>query len=99
MFPKDQLSQEVANKQKKLVEIERKVNRTGLFYKTGDTEKYKVYNFRKYRTMRSLELVISNGTITLENAANDQVYLKNAIHSSKKSARSILPAKIDEKNS
>ena len=55
--------------------------------KTGDTKKDRVYDFQKYKTMWSLGLVISNGATTLENATNDQVYLKGAFHNFKKSAR------------
>ena len=35
-----------------------------------------VYDFQKYKSMRSLRLAISNGATTLENATKDQVNVK-----------------------
>ena len=42
-------------------------------------------------------LAILNGTTTVENAANDQVYLKDAIDNFKKYSKPRLPEKISEK--
>ena len=63
--------------------MSKKISREGMLCKTGDTKKDRVYDFQKYKTMWSLGLVISNGATTLENATNDQVYLKGAFHNFK----------------
>ena len=71
------------NEIKNSIEIEQKVKRNALqdlLYKTGDTKKDRVYDFRKYRTMHSFGIAISNGTTTLENTYNDLMYLKDAIN-------------------
>ena len=44
--------------------------------------------------MQYFGLAISNGTTTLENSANDQVYLKDANNNLKKSTRPWLQEKI-----
>ena len=49
-----------------------------------------VYDFRIFRTMRSIEISITNGTTTLNNALNDQVHLRDAIDNFKKSMRAKL---------
>ena len=88
------------NELKKSLENEQKIRRDSLqdlLYKTGDTKKERVYDFRKYRTMQSFGITISNGTTILENAYNDQMYLKDTINNLKKSVRPRLPGKIDEK--
>ena len=71
------------NEIKNSLEIEQKIKRNApqdLLYKTGDTKKDKVYDFRKYRTMHSFGIAIPNGTTTLENTYNDLMYLKDAIN-------------------
>ena len=88
------------NELKRSLENEQKIRRDALqdlLYKTGDTKKERVYDFRKYRTMQSFGITISNGTTILENAYNDQMYLKDTINNLKKSVRPRLPGKIDEK--
>ena len=47
--------------------------------------------------MQTFGITISNGTTILENAYNDQMYLKDTINNLKKSVRPRLPGKIDEK--
>ena len=58
------------------LDIEQKNIRKDLRYKTGDTKKHRVYDFQKCKIMQTLGISISNGTITLDVAINDQVYLK-----------------------
>ena len=49
IFSKDQLNQEAMDHLKKLFEIERRVNREDLLYKTSDTEKgYLVFSMLKW---------------------------------------------------
>lgn len=38
-----------------------------------------MYDFEKYKSIRCFGLAISYGTITLEKAVDDQLYLKNII--------------------
>ena len=80
-----------------LLDIEQEINREDFLYKTGETNKDKVYDFRKHKIIRSLGLTILNGTTTLESATNDQVYLKDAIDNFKKYSRTRLLEKITEK--
>ena len=47
-IPKDQLSKEIQNKLDKIEEIEEKVDKENLIYKTG---KY-TYNFHQFQTLR-----------------------------------------------
>ena len=68
-----------------------------MLYKTADIHKDRAYDFQEYRTRCYLELEILNGTTTLDNTTNDQVYLKDAIDNFKKSARPRLQEKINEK--
>ena len=51
------------NELKRSLENEQKIRRDALqdlLYKTGDTKKERVYDFRKYRTMQSFGITISN---------------------------------------
>lgn len=82
------------NELKKSLENEQKIRRDALqdlLYKTGDTKKERVYDFRKYRTMQSFGITISNGTTILENAYNDQMYLKDTINNLKKICKTKTP--------
>lgn len=58
-----------------------------------------VYDFQKYKTMRSLGISIWNETTTLEIDINDQAYLRDAIDSFKESARQDSQKKQTKKNS
>lgn len=49
------------------------------------------------KTILSLGLAISSGTTTLDNVANDEVYLKDQIYNFEKSIRPRLPGKRNEK--
>ena len=51
------------------------------------------------KTVYTFGLAISNGSTKLDNAVNDQVYLKDANDNLKKSTRPRLQKKINEKNS
>ena len=61
-------------------------------------KKKRVYYFQKYKTLRSFRLDISNGTTKLDNAVDDQVYLKDVNDNFKKFTRPRPREKINEKN-
>ena len=88
MIAKGLFNQQAINELKSYLEFERRIDREGLLYKNGDTKKDRLYDFRKHKAMQFFGLALSNGTITLDNAVNDQVYLKDSIDNFKKSTKS-----------
>ena len=67
------------------LETQQGLNKEALLYKTSDTKKNQVYNFRKYKIIQSFGLAILNRTATFDNVTNEQVYPKAATDSFKKS--------------
>lgn len=63
------------------------------FQKSREVLIEKIYS----KTILSLGLAISSGTTTLNNVANDEVYLKDQIYNFEKSTRPRLPGKRNEK--
>ena len=53
MFPKDFLNEEDKYELNEIVEMENKLNRNYLIYKTGNKKKEKTYDFQKFTTIRS----------------------------------------------
>ena len=53
MFPKDFLNEENKYELNEIVEMENKLNRNYLIYKTGNKKKEKTYDFQKFTTIRS----------------------------------------------
>ena len=85
MFSKYFLSEEAIYELNKIKEIEQKINRDDLSYKTGNKEKDKTYDFKKFKTIRSFGREIYNGIITLNNAYEEQINLKSEIDKFKES--------------
>ena len=52
VFPEDHLNQEATNELKKLLEIEKKINREELFYEACDTKKDRIYDFHQYKAQQ-----------------------------------------------
>ena len=53
LFSKDFLNEEATHELNKIVEMENKVNRDDLIYKTGNKKKNETYDFQKFKTIRS----------------------------------------------
>ena len=71
LLPRDRLNQEAINELQKPVKIEQIIKREDLLYKTGDTKKDTVHDFRKFKTKPSLGIGILNGIITRHNTVDD----------------------------
>ena len=78
MFSKD-LNEEVTYKLKKIVEMENKLNRNGLIYKTGDKKKVKTFDFLKLKTVRSFVREIYNNDLSVDDPLEQQIRLKDNI--------------------
>ena len=53
LFSKDFLNEEVTYELNEIVEMENRLNRDNLIYKTGNKKKSKTYDFQKFKTIRS----------------------------------------------
>ena len=53
MFSKDFLNEEATHELNKIVEMENKLNRNDLIYKTSNKKKDKTYDFQKSKTIPS----------------------------------------------
>ena len=51
MFLKDFLNEEATYELNKIVQMENKLNRDNLIYKTGNMKKDKTYDFQKFKTI------------------------------------------------
>ena len=71
----------------KIKEIEVKINRYDLIYKTGDKERDKTYNFQKFKTIKSFGREIYNDELTLEHAFEEQIKSQNEIDKFKESTK------------
>ena len=58
-------------------DMEPKINRDDLIYKTGDKKKDITYIFQKFKTTRSFGREVSGSIITLNNALSEQLKLKD----------------------
>ena len=63
MFLKDFLNEEATYELNKIVEMENKLNRDNLIYKTGNMKKDKTYDFQKFKTIISFGKEIYNNDI------------------------------------
>ena len=71
----------------KIVEIEKKVNRDDLIYKTGNEKNDKTYDFRNFKTIRSFGRKIYNNYLLLDDALEKQIRLKDDIDTFKESTK------------
>ena len=71
----------------KIVEIEKKVNRDYLIYKTGNEKNDKTYDFQNFKTIRSFGRKIYNNYLLLDDALEKQIRLKDDIDTFKESAK------------
>ena len=73
MFSKDSLNQEATYELNKIVEMENKLNRDDFIYKTGNKKKDKIYDFQKFKTIRSFRRSIYNNDLSLYDALDKQI--------------------------
>ena len=63
----------------KIANIGQKINRDNLIYKTGNKKKDKIYDFQRFKTIRSFGRKIYNDDLLLENVLEELVNLKDEI--------------------
>ena len=74
----------------KIVEIENKLHRDNLIYKTGNKKKDETNDFQKFEAIRSFGREIYNNYLSLDDALELQIILKDEINIFKE------PAKLKE---
>ena len=87
MFSEDLLTEEAIYDACRIIEIEQKINRDNLVYKTGDQKKGKTYDFQKFKARISFQRGIHNDELTLEDELEEQIKFKNKINKFKESAK------------
>ena len=65
-FSKDFLNEEATYELNKIVEMENKLYRKNLIYKTGNNKKDKTYDFQKFKTIRYFGRKIYNNDLLLD---------------------------------
>ena len=94
MFAKHFLTEEAKDELIKITEIEKDYNRDDLIYKICKKKKEKRFDFQRFTAITSLGREIYNDYLTLEDALEEQINLKNKIDKSKESTK---PQKPDKK--
>ena len=87
MFSKDFLNEEAKYEVNKDVEMENKLDRNDLIYKTGNKTKDKKYDFEKFKTITSFGREIYNNDLSLDDALEQKIILKNDVDISKESSK------------
>ena len=85
MFSKDFLSEKAIYELDKINEIEQRISRIDLIYKTGTKKKDK--NISKFKTIRCFGREIYSGILTLDDALKEQISLKDEIGKFKESTK------------
>ena len=70
-----------------MVDMENKLDRNDLMNKTGNKKKNKTYDFQKFKTIRSFGREIYNNGLSLDDALEQQIRLKDDIDIFKESAK------------
>ena len=63
------------------------MNRDDLIYKRGNKKKSKIYDFQKFKTIRSFEREIYSSIITLNDTLEEQINLKDEIDKCNESSK------------
>ena len=84
MFSKHFLNEEATYELNKIVEIE---NRVDFIYKSGNKKKDNTYDFQKFKTIRSFGRNIYNNDLSLDDALEQQIRLKDDINIFKESTK------------
>ena len=87
LFSKDFLNEEAKYEVNKDVEMENKLDRNDLIYKTGTKTKDKKYDFEKFKTITSFGREIYNNDLSLDDALEQKIILKNDVDISKESSK------------
>ena len=67
--------------------MDKKMNRDDLIYKRGNKKKSKIYDFQKFKTIRSFEREIYSSIITLNDTLEEQINLKDEIDKCNESSK------------
>ena len=67
--------------------MKNKIDRNDLIYKTFNTKKDETYGFQKFKTIRSLTREIYNNDLSLNDALEQQIRLKDDIDILKNSTK------------
>ena len=87
LFSKNFLNEEATFELNKIVEMENKLNRNYLIYKTGNKKKDKIYDFQKFKTIRSFGREIYNNDLPLDDVIELQIRLKDDLDNFKESKK------------
>ena len=87
MFSKDYRNEEATYELNKIVEMENKLDENDLTYKICDKKKEKTYDFQEFATIRPFGREIWNNDLSLDDALEQQIRLKNDIDIFKKSTK------------
>ena len=79
LFSKDFLNEGATYELNKSVKMKKKQNRDNLIYKTGNKKKSKSYDLQKCKTIRSFGRKIYKNNLSLDDAIELQVRLKDDI--------------------
>ena len=75
MFPKDFRNVEATDELNKIVEMEKKLNRDDLIYKTGNKKKDKTFDFQKFKIKRSFGREFYRNDLSLDDALEPKIRL------------------------
>ena len=78
-FSKGFLNEEATYELNEIVEMENKLNRDDLIDKTGNKKKDQTYDFQKFKTIRSFGREIYNNDLSLDDALERKIRLKDDI--------------------
>ena len=87
LFSNDFLNKEATYELNKIVEMENKLNRDDLIYKTGNKKKDKAYDFQQFKTIRYSGREIYDNDLPLDEALELQIRLKDDIDIFKESTK------------
>ena len=73
MFSEDSLNEKGPYELNKIVEMQYKLNRDNLIYKTGNKKKNKTYDFQMFKTLWSFGRGIYNNYLSLDDALELQI--------------------------
>ena len=86
LFPKDYINGEASYDLSKIIEMENKLNRDNLIYKTGNKKKDKTYDFQKFKTT-FFGRENYNDHLSLDDTIELQIRWKDDIYIFKESAK------------
>ena len=91
MFSKDYLNEDATYQLNKTAEMEIELDRNYFIYKTGNKKKDKTYDFWKFKTIRSFGIKLSNNNLSLDDALEQWIRLKDDFDIYKESTKPKQP--------